>query len=134
MIETPRSCFGPSASSNNGGSRWNPFSTISVTGSSPKAIRPFVLGRKNRLLSGNPRGADTTYASYLVIEAATARSLNPFAYFHLRGREGLRTRNEKDWEDFLPENLHAEEVNTRFVAAVRRLRRRKDLPVFTRLR
>lgn len=46
------------------------------------AIRPFVVGRKNWLFSGHPRGAEASAALYSLIETAKANGLNP--YFYLR--------------------------------------------------
>jgi len=83
------------------------------------AIRPFVLGRKNWLFSGSPRGADASCALYSVIETAKANGLNPFAYLHLLFEQAPLIRHETEWEAFLPENLDAEEANNRFLAAVR---------------
>jgi len=44
------------------------------------AIRPFVLGRKNWLFSGSPRGADASAFFYSLIETAKANGLEPYAY------------------------------------------------------
>lgn len=46
------------------------------------AIRPFVLGRKNWLFSGSPRGADSSALIYSLIETAKANGIEP--YFYLR--------------------------------------------------
>ncbi len=44
------------------------------------AIRPFVLGRKNWLFAGAPRGADASAAFFSLIETAKANGLEPYAY------------------------------------------------------
>lgn len=44
------------------------------------AIRPFVLGRKNWILSGSPKGARASAAMYTLIETAKANQWEPFAY------------------------------------------------------
>lgn len=44
------------------------------------AIRPFVLGRKNWLFSGNPKGAHASACLYSLIEAAKANGLEPYHY------------------------------------------------------
>ena len=44
------------------------------------AIRPFVLGRKNWLFSGNPLGAKASAALYSLIETAKANGLEPYSY------------------------------------------------------
>ncbi|MCK5734910.1 MAG: IS66 family transposase, partial [Spirochaetaceae bacterium] len=46
------------------------------------AIRPFVVGRKNWLFSGSPRGASASAFLYSLVETAKANSLEP--YFYLR--------------------------------------------------
>ena len=47
------------------------------------AIRPFVVGRKNWLFSGSPRGATASAALYSIIETAKANGHEP--YWYLRG-------------------------------------------------
>jgi transposase len=47
------------------------------------AIRPFVLGRKNWLLSQSVKGAKSSAALYSVIETAKAHGLEPFKYLTL---------------------------------------------------
>ena len=44
------------------------------------ALRPFVVGRKNWLFAGNPRGAAAGALMYSLIETAKANSLEPSAY------------------------------------------------------
>lgn len=45
-----------------------------------RAIKPFVLGRKNYLFAKSPKGAQASAVSYSVIETAKANGLNPFLY------------------------------------------------------
>ncbi|MDL2322005.1 transposase [Desulfosarcina sp. OttesenSCG-928-B08] len=44
------------------------------------AIRPFVVGRKNWLFSGGPRGAEASVILFRFIETAKANGLEPYAY------------------------------------------------------
>lgn len=44
------------------------------------AIRPFVVGRKNWLFSGSPKGAEASAALYSLIETAKANRLEPYLY------------------------------------------------------
>jgi len=44
------------------------------------AIRPFVVGRKNWLFSGSPKGAEASAALYSLIETAKANGLEPYLY------------------------------------------------------
>lgn len=43
-------------------------------------IRPFVVGRKNWLFSGSPRGASASAAMYSLIETAKANGMEPYWY------------------------------------------------------
>ena len=47
---------------------------------SERAIKPFVIGRKNWLFANTPRGAKASATIYSVIETAKENGLNPFAY------------------------------------------------------
>jgi transposase len=44
------------------------------------AIRPFVIGRKNWLFSGSPRGARASALFYSLIETAKANGMEPYWY------------------------------------------------------
>lgn len=44
------------------------------------AIRPFAVGRRNWLFSGNPKGAKASAALYSLIETAKANGLEPYSY------------------------------------------------------
>lgn len=47
---------------------------------SERSIKPFVIGRKNWLFSGTPRGARASATIYTIIETAKENGLNPLAY------------------------------------------------------
>ena len=72
---------------------------------SENAIRPFVLGRKNWLFSGNPKGADSSCGMYSLIETAKQNDLNPFDYLHYVFSKAPYAKDEKDWLALLPWNL-----------------------------
>jgi transposase len=44
------------------------------------ALRPFVVGRKNWLFAGHPRGAEASATFFSLIETAKANGLEPYAY------------------------------------------------------
>lgn len=46
-------------------------------------IRPFVLGRKNWLFSGSPRGARASCMLYSLIQTAKANGLDPYRYLRV---------------------------------------------------
>jgi transposase len=45
-----------------------------------RAIRPFVVGRKNWLLSGSPAGAEASATWYSLIETAKLSGVEPYLY------------------------------------------------------
>ena len=45
-----------------------------------RAIKPFVIGRKNWLFSNTPRGATSSAIIYSIIETAKENGLIPFSY------------------------------------------------------
>ena len=45
-----------------------------------RAIKPFVVGRKNWLFSDTDKGADASARCYSIIESAKANNLNVFGY------------------------------------------------------
>lgn len=65
------------------------------------AIRPFVVGRKNWLLSGHPNGANASAVMYSLVESAKANGWEPYAYLrHLL--EGIQNGSKST--DLLPFN------------------------------
>lgn len=72
---------------------------------SENAIRPFVLGRKNWLFSGNPKGADSSCGMYSLIETAKQNDLNPFDYLFYVFSKAPMVNNEHDWNALLPWNI-----------------------------
>jgi transposase len=65
-----------------------------------RAIKPFVIGRKNWLFSNTAKGADASAAVYSVIETAKANGLTPFDYV-MTTLEQL-SQPEVDIEQLLP--------------------------------
>ena len=67
-----------------------------------RAIRPFVIGRKNWLFSDTPRGAHASALIYSLIETAKANGQEPYAWLrHVLERLPLATSAE-DYEALLP--------------------------------
>ena len=75
------------------------------------AIRPFVVGRKNWLFSGHPRGAEASAFLYSLIETAKANGLKPYAYLrHLFDQLPL-AKTEEDYRNLLPPYMDASRLN-----------------------
>lgn len=68
------------------------------------AIRPFVLGRKNWLFSGTPKGARASALLFSLIETAKANNLEPYSYLRFLF-EKLPITPESHLRDLLPTNL-----------------------------
>ena len=74
-----------------------------------RAIKPFVIGRKNWLFSNTANGAQASAILYSLIETAKANGLTPFDYLHHllaeipRDPEGIEQL--LPWNVDLPENI-----------------------------
>ena len=67
-----------------------------------RAIRPFVIGRRNWLFADTPSGATASARLYSLIETAKANGLEPWAYLE-RVFEALPTATtQADIEALLP--------------------------------
>ena len=75
-----------------------------------RSIRPFVLGRKNWLFAGSPRGADASCFFYSMIETAKENGLNPYGYLKWVF-ETAPWLEKSDYEKLLPWNCDREQVN-----------------------
>jgi len=76
-----------------------------------RAIRPFVIGRKNWLFSNTPRGARASAAMYSLIESAKANSLEPYAYLRFLFTRLPETTDRADLTSLLPCFLSPEQIN-----------------------
>ena len=77
------------------------------------SIRPFVLGRKNWLFSGSPRGADASAAIYSIIETAKANGHEPYWYLRFLFMEYPKIQSEKEINSLLPQNQNYAELYKR---------------------
>jgi transposase len=68
-------------------------------------IRPFVIGRKNWLFSGAPRGADASATFFSLIETAKANGLEPYAYLRYLFAKLPLARTPEDYQALLPKNI-----------------------------
>jgi transposase len=76
-----------------------------------RAIRPFVVGRKNWLFSKSPKGAEASCFFFSLIETAKENDLNPYGYLkHLFEMVPL-LKTKDDYEAVFPWNCDRKEVN-----------------------
>ena len=69
------------------------------------AIRPFVVGRKNWLFSGTPKGAKASAALYSLIESAKANDLEPYGYLRFLFEKLPFAHSEGDYKSLLPNHI-----------------------------
>ena len=75
-----------------------------------RAIRPFVIGRKNWLLAGSPAGAEASAAWYSLVETAKLNGIEPYLYLrHLLSRLPDST-SPSEYEFVLPWNVPRESL------------------------
>ena len=80
------------------------------------AIRPFVVGRKNWLFSGNPEGAEASAAMYSLIETAKANGLEAYKYLRYLFEKLPFAETEDEYSALLPMNLKAEDLLIKQIA------------------
>jgi transposase len=69
------------------------------------AIRPFAVGRKNWLFSGNPEGATASANIYSIIETAKANGLEPYHYLCYLFEKLLFVQSTEELKNLLPQNI-----------------------------
>ncbi|MFT2112057.1 IS66 family transposase, partial [Marinomonas sp. 2405UD68-3] len=70
-----------------------------------RAIKPFVIGRKNWLFSNTGNGAKSSAVLYSIIETAKANGLIPYEYLVTLFEELPKRNTEDSLEDLLPWNI-----------------------------
>ena len=75
-----------------------------------RAIRPFVIGRKNWIFSNTPRGANASAAMYSLIESAKANRLEPYAYLRFLFTRLPDASNQTELKALLPCFLNSEQI------------------------
>lgn len=96
--------------------QWRPLSNYIEDGHAgidnnavENAIRPFVVGRKNWLFSGSPKGARASAGLYSLIETAKANGLEPYSYLRFLF-EKLPTTKSGELKKLLPNRLSQKEL------------------------
>jgi transposase len=75
-----------------------------------RAIRPFVIGRRNWLFADTPAGANASANLYSLIETAKANGHEPYRYLRHLFTELPAARSEEDIDALLPTRLNPEDV------------------------
>ena len=74
------------------------------------AIRPFVIGRKNWLFSGSPKGADASAFFYSLVETAKACNREPYAYLRFLFERLPHAQTDAEYQAFLPMNFNPDQM------------------------
>lgn len=74
------------------------------------AIRPFVIGRKNFLFSGSPKGAQASATMYSLVETAKANGLEPWAYLNYLFEKLPMAQSSQELLTLMPHNLKTEDL------------------------
>ena len=73
-----------------------------------RAVKPFVIGRRNFLFCNTPNGANSSAIIYSIIETAKENGLKPFEYLEFLF-ENIRIGNDVTelvpWSDKISDNL-----------------------------
>ena len=75
-----------------------------------RAIRPFVIGRKNWLFSGSPKGAKGSAILYSLVESAKLYDFSAFEYLNYIFRKIPYCRTTEDYTALLPFNISSEQL------------------------
>ena len=78
------------------------------------AIRPFVVGRKNWLFSGSPRGADASAAIYSIIETTKANHLEPYRYLRYLFAKIPFIESDAEYNALLPTRINPKTIDQFF--------------------
>lgn len=70
-----------------------------------QAIRPFVVGRKNWLISGSPAGAEASAGWYSIIETAKLNGVEPYLFLRYILSRLPEGDNPEDYHELLPWNV-----------------------------
>ncbi len=66
------------------------------------AIRPLVMGRRNWLFSGDPKGATASTAMISLIETAKANGWEPYGYLRFLFENLIEAKTQEDYRRLLP--------------------------------
>lgn len=70
-----------------------------------RAIKPFVIGRKNWLFSNTASGAHASIILYSIVETAKANNLVPFEYLHHTLNALSEPQDDESLNELLPWNV-----------------------------
>ena len=75
-----------------------------------RAIKPFVIGRKNWLFSKSQKGAEASSIIYSIIETCKANNVNTYNYLRYLFENIHKAQNKEELRAILPYNIDASDL------------------------
>ena len=75
---------------------------------SERAIKPFVIGRKNWMFSNSTQGAEASAIIFSLMETCKAHKVNPYDYFRYVLGEIVHAETMEQLEALLPYNVDSD--------------------------
>jgi len=75
-----------------------------------RAIKPFVIGRKNWLFSKSQKGAESSSIIFSIIETCKANNINTYNYLRYLFENIHKAKNEKELRAILPYNIDTSDL------------------------
>ena len=75
-----------------------------------RAIKPFVIGRKNWLFSKSQKGAEASSIIYSIIETCKANNVNTYDYLRYLFENIHKAKNADELRAILPYKLNASDL------------------------
>ena len=75
-----------------------------------RAIKPFVIGRKNWLFSKSQKGAEASSVIYSIIETCKANNVNTYDYLRYLFENINKAKNKEELRAILPYNIDASDL------------------------
>ena len=77
---------------------------------SERAIKPFVIGRKNWMFNVTTKGADASSILFSLVQTCKEHDVDVFAYFKYALESAPKCKNEQDVQKLLPYNVKPEQL------------------------
>jgi len=77
---------------------------------SERAIKPFVIGRKNWLFNSTNKGAEASSILFSLVQTCKEHDLDVFAYFKYALESVVKCQNEQDIQKLLPYNADLDQL------------------------
>lgn len=85
---------------------------------SERAIKPFVIGRKNWLFNTSTKGADASSILFSLVQTCKEHDVDVFAYFKYALDRVAKCNNQQDIQSLLPYNVNPELLKAQRVIPV----------------